>query len=157
MPAQMTMDAVVSEIERAEPMDQRQAPGAVAPRGNRNLAASVQRLLRVLVIDDDEETTDSLSRLVRFWGHDVRWAYDAGVGLKVAAAFHPDLLLIDIAMPLVDGCELSRQLRGDPRLNECFIIAVTGRCDAAHRQGCKEAGIDLVLVKPVDLVILESL
>jgi DNA-binding response OmpR family regulator len=138
MPATTTMDAPLSEQE---------CPATVP----------AQRLLRVLVIDDDREATDSLSRLVRDWGHEVRWAYDASIGLKVAAAYQPDLVLLDIAMPQIDGCDLALQLRGDARLKESFLIAVTGRGDEAHRQRCKEAGIDLVLIKPVDPLILESL
>jgi len=124
---------------------------------DRSTTAPVPRLLRVLIIDDNQETTDSLSRLVRDWGHEVRWAYDAQIGMKVAAAYHPDLVLLDIAMPQMDGCELAQELRGDARLKDCFMIAVTGRGDDAHRQRCKEAGINLVLVKPVDPLILESL
>jgi CheY-like chemotaxis protein len=75
----------------------------------------------------------------------------------VAAAEPPDLVLLDIAMPQIDGCDLARQLRGDARLKECFLIAVTGSGDEAHRRRCLQAGIDLVLVKPVDPLILESL
>jgi DNA-binding response OmpR family regulator len=153
MPASTT----VSERGRSRPHDQLQSSGNVAAKNCQGEAASAQRLLRVLVIDDDRETTDSLSRLARDWGNEVRWAYDAEVGLKLAAVFQPDLLLLDIAMPQVDGCELAGKLRADARLKECFMIAVTGRGDEAHRRRCQEAGIDLVLVKPVDPLILESL
>jgi DNA-binding response OmpR family regulator len=134
----MTMDATVSERERSA-------------------AAPAPRLLRVLVIDDERDATDTLSLLVHHWGHEVRWAYDASLGLKVAASYLPDVLLLDIDLPPADGCELAQQLRGDGRLKDCFMIAVTGRGDEAHRQRCRQAGIDLVLVKPVDPVILESL
>ena len=81
MPAPGVMEAAVTERGRTEAQDQQQAGGDLAARGKPRLAASAPRLLRVLVIDDDQDTADSLARLVRDWGHEVRWAYDAGVGL----------------------------------------------------------------------------
>jgi DNA-binding response OmpR family regulator len=157
MPAPAVMEMTVSERGRLEAHHQHQVGGDAAASGQLRLTASAPRLLRVLVVDDDQDATDSLARLVRDWGHEVRWAYDAGVGLQVAAAEPPDLVLLDIAMPQIDGCDLARQLRGDARLKECFLIAVSGCGDEAHRRRCLQAGIDLVLVKPVDPLILESL
>lgn len=157
MPGPATMQTTVTEREPAEAQDQNRASADVAARGKPGLSATAPLLLRVLVIDDDRETADSLARLAREWGHEVRWAYDAGVGLKVAASDPPDLVLLDICMPQMDGCELAQQFRGDSHLKDCFLIAVTGRGDEAHRRRCRQAGIDLVLVKPVDPLILESL
>src|SRR4051812_35935919 len=63
--------------------------------------AAGRRALRVLVIDDDQDTTDGLAILARRWGHAVCFAYDGAAGLKVAAAQHPDVVLLDIAMPFM--------------------------------------------------------
>jgi len=104
-----------------------------------------RRMLRVLVVDDEHDTTDSLVRLVSRWGHAARLAYDGAAGLKVAAAQHPDVVLLDIAMPRMNGFEVARQLRLDAPRNTCYIIAVTGRGDDECRQKCQAADIDLVL------------
>jgi CheY-like chemotaxis protein len=119
--------------------------------------AAPPRLLRVLVVDDDQDTTNGLVRLVRRWGHAVRFAYDGAAGLKMAAAQHPDVVVLDVAMPLMDGGQVARQLRLDFPKKDCLIIAVTGSADEEGRQQCSEAGIDLVLIKPVQPSVLETL
>ncbi len=98
-----------------------------------------------------------MSSLVSAWGHDVRRAYDGTTALALAAAFRPDVLLLDIIMPGMSGLELTRQVRRQARLNDCLVIAVTGRTDAGHRLQCEEAGIDPFLIKPVDLSFLQTL
>jgi len=115
------------------------------------------RSLRVLVIDDDQDTAEATARLIRLWGHDVRKATSAKAGLEEAVAYRPDFLLLDIGMPMMDGCELARQLRSDAGLKGCFIAVITGYGSAQQRRHCREAGVDLFLVKPVDPTILESL
>jgi two-component system OmpR family response regulator len=105
--------------------------------------------LRVLIVDDHRATTDTMSALVKIWGHDVRHAYDGATGLALAAAFRPDVLLIDMLMANLNGFEVARQVRRQNRLDHCFIVAVTGRTDAKHRSQCYEAGVDLFLIKPV--------
>lgn len=125
-----------------------------------DLVASVPaalRKLRVLVADDQRDATDGLARLVRCWGYEVRWAYDAAAALEVAAAQLPDVVLLDIGMPLLDGCGLAKQLRLDPHHKNCLLLAVTGHADEQRRQQCAEDGIDLVLIKPVDCEIIETL
>ena len=107
------------------------------------------QLLRVLIVDDHRATADTLSMLVKIWGHDVRRAYDGVTGLALAAAFRPDVLLLDMLMPNLSGFEVALQVRRQNGLDHCFIIAVTGRTDAKHRSQCYAAGADLLLIKPV--------
>ena len=124
------------------------------------LVASVPaalRKLRVLVADDQRDATDGLARLVRCWGYEVRWAYDAATALEVAAAQLPDVVLLDIGMPRLNGCGLAEQLRLDVRHENCLLIAVTSHANEQRRQQCALAGIDLVLIKPVDCEIIELL
>jgi CheY-like chemotaxis protein len=116
-----------------------------------------RRALRVLVVDDDKDTADGLVWLVRRWGHAARMAYDGAGALRVAADQHPDIVLLDVEMPLIDGCHVARQLRLASPRRECFIIAITGGADERGRRQCLEAGIDLVLIKPVDSSVVETL
>jgi DNA-binding response OmpR family regulator len=106
-------------------------------------------LLRVLIVDDHRATADTLSSLVTVWGHDARCAYDGVSGVRLAAAFQPDVMLLDILMPTVSGLDVAVQVRRQDPLKHCFIVAVTGRTDVSHRSRCYEAGADLVLIKPV--------
>src|SRR5688500_14608504 len=87
-------------------------------------------LHRVLIVDDHRAMADTFSALVGKWGHEVRHAYDGVTGLALAAAFQPDVLLLDILMPNVSGIEVAIQMRRQRRLEHCFIVAVTGRTDA---------------------------
>jgi CheY-like chemotaxis protein len=84
------------------------------------------RLLRVLIIDDDRDTVESVSRLVRIWGHETRQAYDTLAGLELAVTYRPDLILLDIGMPAMDGCRMAREIRLDSRLQGCFVVAIGG-------------------------------
>jgi CheY-like chemotaxis protein len=110
-----------------------------------------------MVVDDYRAAADTTAMLVDAWGHDVRRAYDGKAGLALAAAYQPDVLLLDIMMPNMSGLEVARQVRQQSGLNDCFIIAVTGRTDAEPRRQCEDAGIDLLLIKPVTPSILQTL
>jgi DNA-binding response OmpR family regulator len=98
-----------------------------------------------------------MSLLVKMWGHEVRRTYDGAAALEMAAAYRPDVLLLDISMPKMDGCQLAKQLRRQTRFTETLLIAVTGWADNAHRLLGKEAGFDHFLPKPVEPSILEEL
>ncbi|MFL5327983.1 MAG: response regulator [Gemmataceae bacterium] len=114
------------------------------------------RLLRVLVIDDDRDTVDSTAMLLGFWGHEVKSAYDGAGGLSMALGQPPDVILLDVAMPGMNGCEVLKRLRLRPGLDMTRIVAVSGYADAAHRSRCRQAGFDDFLAKPVNLSTLRS-
>ncbi len=114
-------------------------------------------LLRVLVVDDNHACADSLSTLVRQWGHDVQTAYNGSAALQMMGTRQPDVALVDLAMPKMDGCQMARQLRRQTRFNHTLMIAITGYADQAHRLLCDEAGFDHCLVKPIELADLENL
>jgi CheY-like chemotaxis protein len=114
-------------------------------------------LLRVLVVDDDHDCADSLSTLVHRWGHDVQTAYNGAAALEMMGSRQPDVALVDLAMPEMDGCQMVRHLRRQTRFNHTLLIAITGWVDQVHRLLCDEAGFDLYLIKPIELADLEKL
>ena len=115
------------------------------------------RMLRVLVVDDEHDLADALVGQVHHLGHTARVAFNGMAALRVAAAQNPDVLLLDLEMPFMDGCQVAKHLRVDFPSKECFIIAITERANDRRRQQCIEGGIDLVLTKPVDPLLVETL
>jgi CheY-like chemotaxis protein len=113
--------------------------------------------LRVLVVDDSRDSAESLALLVRFWGHEAVVAYDGPAALEAARAGRPDVVLLDIAMPGMDGCQLARHLRQMAGMEEALLVAVTGHGSEADVQRCQEAGIDCHFTKPVDPEELKQL
>ena len=153
-------DRQSSEVLDSDTHNRLQMRRAIQTRGDptaETLVGTAGELLRVLIVDDYRASADTMAMLVDVWGHDVRRAYDGTTGLALAAAYQPDVLLLDIIMPEMNGLEVARQMRQQTRLNDCFIIAVTGRTDAGYRRQCEEAGIDLFLIKPVTPSILQTL
>jgi CheY-like chemotaxis protein len=113
--------------------------------------------LRVLVADSCRDTADSLSLLVRMWGHDVRTTYDGAAALETALVYLPDVLLSEIAMSPMNGCNLARKLRDQLRFESTLLIAVTGWADEGHRRLGTQAGFDLYLIKPVRASVIEAI
>jgi CheY-like chemotaxis protein len=110
-----------------------------------------------MVIIDEKSASDRIAALVRQWGHD---AYAVGNGLsalRIAAITRPDVVLMEVVTPLTNGCQLARRLRVDLASQDCLIIAIAGRDDQRCRQYCNQAGIDLVLARPVDSAVVETL
>jgi CheY-like chemotaxis protein len=112
---------------------------------------------RILVADDNVDSANSLGMLLKIIGHDVRTARDGNEALTVAADFRPDVMLLDIGMPGMDGYELARRVREQPWGKSAMLIAVTGWGQDQDRQRSREAGFDQHLVKPVELEALEKL
>ncbi len=104
--------------------------------------------LRILVVDDNHDSAESLSTLLTLWGHDVRIAYDARRGLELAAEHRPELILLDIGLPGMDGYEAARRLRAMPVVGRSTIAALTGYAQPEDRRRAEEAGFDAHLAKP---------
>ena len=110
---------------------------------------------RVLVVDDNQDAAEALSYLLSRAGHEVEVAGDASQALSAADAFRPQIAILDIGLPVMDGYELASRLRqaaAPPKL-----VAITGYGQAADRQRTRESGFDAHLVKPVDLDALADL
>jgi len=118
---------------------------------------SVPHPLRILVVDDDPDTAGALALLLRLWGHEVLVARDGAEALAEAAARPPDVALIDIAMPGLDGHEVARRLREDIRTRQALLCALSGLAQEEDRRRSLEAGCDLHLVKPVEPAELKAL
>jgi len=114
------------------------------------------KALRVLVVDDDRDGADTLGLLVEELGNQVHVTYGGTSALDVATVFRPDLMLIDLAMPDMDGCHLVGQFRQIPAFAKTRIVAVTGHANEGHRTLAMKAGFDKVLFKPVALKEIEA-
>jgi two-component system CheB/CheR fusion protein len=101
-------------------------------------------------VDDNRDAAESLAVLLRLRGHELRTAYDGPAALETAAAFHPEVVLLDIGLPGMDGYEVARQLRRITGLEGVLLVAVTGYGTDDDRRQSKVVGIDEHLVKPVD-------
>ncbi len=113
---------------------------------------------RVLVVDDNVDAADGLGRLLsQSCGQEVRVAYDGPTALEEARAFRPEVVLLDIGLPGMDGCEVARRLRREPVTADVLLVAVTGWGQESDREMSRAAGFDRHLVKPVPLEELRGL
>jgi PAS domain S-box-containing protein len=125
------------------------APVERAPAPERRSDLSVSR--RVLIADDNHDAAVSLSMLLQSLGHETRVVHDGIEALEEAELFHPEVVLLDIGMPRLDGYETARRLARRPWAAATLIVAVTGWGQEADRHRAKEAGFHRHLVKPADL------
>ena len=112
---------------------------------------------RVLVVDDNRDGADSLAALLSLAGHEAHVAHDGAHALAQAEALRPDVVLLDIGLPDIDGREVCRRLRAMPWAASIKIVALTGRRDGVDARRSRESGFDAVLIKPVVLDELVAL
>ena len=105
---------------------------------------------RILVVDDNVDVVETTTMLLSLSGHQVRSAKDGLQALHVASEFRPDVVLLDIGLPLMDGYEVARRLRQTPQTAGALLIALTGYGQQGDRQRGKDAGFDGHMLKPVD-------
>jgi two-component system CheB/CheR fusion protein len=105
---------------------------------------------RVLVVEDNPDGADTLAKLLRVNGHEVRTAVDGPSALKTVGAFQPDVILLDIGLPGMSGYDVATQLRQLPGMASALLIALTGYGQQRDRDRSREAGFDQHLTKPVD-------
>ncbi|WP_165251718.1 hybrid sensor histidine kinase/response regulator [Paludisphaera soli] len=129
-------------------------PGEEAPEDDDRSAAGA---IRVLVVDDNRDSANSLSRLLALDGHDVHTAYEGVQALAEAAAFPPDVILLDLGLPDRNGFEVAAELRAAPDFRDTMIVALTGWGQPEDRRRSREAGFDHHLVKPVEIEALRSI
>jgi CheY-like chemotaxis protein len=113
--------------------------------------------LRVLVVDDWPDTVESMATLLRLWGHDVRIAHDGPTALALADSYRPDVVLLDLGLPGMDGFEVAQRIRNNPRLARTLLVFLSGYGREKDARLAREAGCDLHLLKPVDPEVLERL
>jgi signal transduction histidine kinase len=113
--------------------------------------------LRILVVDDNQDAAQLLAESLQHQGHQTEVALDAFSALRVAGEFQPDLALLDIGLPGMDGYELGGRLRQVPGLGRLRLMAVTGYGQESDRQRSADAGFENHLVKPVELAQLHQL
>jgi CheY-like chemotaxis protein/two-component sensor histidine kinase len=106
--------------------------------------------LRILIVDDNRDAADSLAMLLRTTGNDIRTAYDGLEAVQVANDFRPEVVLLDIGLPKIDGHEVAQRLRREPWAQHACLIAVTGWSDETDRARSRASGFDHHLVKPLD-------
>jgi two-component system, OmpR family, response regulator len=106
--------------------------------------------LRVLVVEDSPDAADSLAMVLSLGEYRVTLAASGPAALEQAEAEEPDVVLLDLGLPGMDGCEVAKRLGADPPGRRPFLIAITGYSTEEYRRLSAEAGIDLHLVKPVD-------
>lgn len=111
---------------------------------------------RVLVVEDSADIAESLAMLLEGSGHTVSVAADGLSGVTQAESFEPDLMLVDIGLPGIDGYEVARRLRKNPRTSAITLVALTGYGQPKDREQAKNAGFDAHFLKPVDVHVLES-
>jgi CheY-like chemotaxis protein len=105
--------------------------------------------VRVLLIDDDPDCANSTAILLRHFGAETRTVSDPRLACDEARAFEPDLIMIDLGMPCLDGCTVACQLRASGQCKTTRLVVVSGHVDPLQRAMCAAAGFDEYLVKPV--------
>ena len=112
---------------------------------------------RVLVVDDNLDAAETLTMLLEFLGHTVQMAHDGPSALQQALAWQPDVVLLDIGLPGLNGYEVARRIRAEPSMASIVLVALTGYGQESDRQCAHEAGFDHHLAKPADFDLVENI
>ena len=112
---------------------------------------------RILVVDDNRDAADSMAMLLELLGAEVHLAYDGPSALEAIAAWHPNVVFLDIGLPGISGHQVAQQVRADSQFSDVILIALTGWGQDNDRQLSQDAGFDYHLVKPVDHEAIQAL
>jgi CheY-like chemotaxis protein len=150
----MAQDVFLRLVDILTEIDPQWTDKVNAAKHSRRIAKKAKR---VLVIDDHPDTAATTAALLKALGHETQFVVDAREALDIARSFRPQIVLLDLSMPHVDGIAVAKMLRSDPDFKKVCIIAVTAYEDPKHRAMTREAGFDAHIAKPVDELILDSL
>ncbi len=109
---------------------------------------------KIMIVEDNEMNSDMLSRRLAKRGFEVVLAFDGQQGLDMALQETPDLILMDMDLPVMDGWETTRQIKSNPRIQGIPVIALTAHAMVGDREGCLSAGCDEYDIKPVQMTSL---
>jgi CheY-like chemotaxis protein len=112
---------------------------------------------RILVVEDEVDIATALGDLLELWGYEVRVVHDGLEATKVALSYLPEVVLLDIDLPGMDGYQIAQWLQQDTRLAKTVRVAVTGYGQEEDRRRAQEAGFDYHFTKPVAPIILQEL
>ena len=132
------------------PLDKEALP-ELAPKPSGTSTGAAQSSRRVVIVEDSDDAREALKELIESAGHEVAVANDGAQGVEQVHALSPDVAVIDIGLPLIDGYEVARRLRAEPGSDHTFLIALTGYGGPGVRAKAAAAGFDLHLTKPVDM------
>ena len=128
---------------------------SVAPPAAPQKASSAGR--RILIVDDNAEAVKTTQMLLELWGHEIQTALDGPSGIKAAQIFKPEVIILDIGLPGMNGYEVAKCLRQLPGTEKVLLIALSGYGQEEDLRKSKEAGFDHHLVKPADMDQLQAL
>jgi signal transduction histidine kinase len=132
------------------------APARIGSPSPIAAGAGSMRSLRILVVDDNRDSAESIAKLLELWGHEVRLAHDGLAAVEMALAHRPEVILLDIGLPGLNGYRACQAIRQHGLTDE-LIIAMTGYGQEEDRRQSLESGFDRHLVKPIDLRTIERL
>lgn len=144
-------------VVRLPALSPRAAGEAAGARGAGPAADPTAGATRVLVVDDNKDSADALAKLLRGAGHRVDVQYGGAAAVDAAASFRPDVVLLDLGMPNLDGYEVCRRIREQPWGKPMRLVALTGWGRTEDRERSREYGFDDHLVKPVTLASIKSM
>jgi DNA-binding response OmpR family regulator len=110
--------------------------------------------LRLLIVDDNRDSADTLALLLKSQGFDVCVAYEGEQAIQAALTFRPDVLIVDLVMPSLDGFQVAKKLRAMPAFEKSVFVALSGCSDQPHFDEASEAQFDEYVVKPPKLSLL---
>jgi two-component system CheB/CheR fusion protein len=139
-----------SEFVIRLPADKEDTPRDEVVEGSSNETMARATGRRILVVDDNIDAAESLALLLKIEGHSVEMAHDGVAALEAVRKKYPDVVLLDIGLPRMDGYEVARRLRSMEDQRDTLLVALTGYGQTEDRRRSREAGFDHHLVKPVD-------
>ena len=115
------------------------------------------RAMRVLVVDDYPDTVESTALLLKLGGHEIETAKDGVQAIERAASFRPDLVLLDLGLPALDGLAVARRIQDLALPPKPYLVAVSGYAKPQDKRRCAEAGFDLHIAKPLDAEVFQGI
>jgi CheY-like chemotaxis protein len=112
---------------------------------------------RILIVDDLKDAAESLASLLESMGYETQYVTEPTKALDVAHRMRPDLVLLDLGMPEIDGYQLGRMFRAEFGFEKLRLVALTAWGESEHRAATRQAGFDAHVVKPADIHVIESI